>query len=122
VEEWVKPTPPRLLSSLPFLASYLTRLRVAKALNIFLRSIDIAGAQLTELRLQLDKPDVIIRPAVPHIGFLDAVDVREVARLGEEATREALPALRQAVGLRSWVARKVSRNGNHKQPPFWMHA
>ena len=121
VEEWVKPTRPRLLNSLPFLAQYLTRLRVAKALNIFLRSIDIAGAQLTELRLQVDKPDVIIRPAVPHIGFLDTVDVREVARLGEEATRDALPALHQAVGLRSWVARKVTRSHNHNHPPFWMH-
>lgn len=109
VNEWVKPTPPRLLESLPFVSGYLLRSRFAQALNIFLRSIDIAGAEMTEMRLQLDQPEVIIRPNVPEIGYMDRVNVQEVVQLGETAAEEALPALRQAVSVRGWFARQVAR-------------
>jgi hypothetical protein len=64
---------------------------------------------LTELRLKLDKPDVIIRPAVPQIGLLDQVDIGEVARLGEHAAEAALPEIRKTVSWRGWLSRKISR-------------
>ena len=108
VAEWVKPQPPRLFDSLPFLSGYIARLRIARAINIFLRSIDIAGANLTDLRLEVDRPEVIIRPAVPHIGLLDEVDVAEVIQLGAEATEQALPLLNKAVSWRSRVARRFN--------------
>lgn len=107
IDEWVQPTPPRLLNSLPFLSSYLSRIRLAKALNVFLRSVDIGGAMLTELRLQLDRPEVIIRPPVPHIGLLDNVDVSEVALLGELGAEKELENLNRAVGWRARVSRKL---------------
>jgi NTE family protein len=107
IDEWVQPTPPRLLNSLPFLSSYLSRMRMAKALNVFLRSVDIGGAMLTELRLQMDRPEVIIRPPVPHVGLLDDVDVSEVALLGEVGAVKALEKLNQAVGWRARVSRKL---------------
>ncbi len=107
IDEWVQPTPPRLLNSLPFLSSYLSRMRMAKALNVFLRSVDIGGAMLTELRLQLDRPEVIIRPPVPHIGLLDDVDVSEVALLGELGAEKELEKLNRAVGWRARVSRKL---------------
>jgi NTE family protein len=107
IDEWVQPTPPRLLNSLPFLSSYLSRMRMAKALNVFLRSVDIGGAMLTELRLQLDRPEVIVRPPVPHIGLLDNVDVSEVALLGEVGAEKELEKLNQAVGWRARVSRKL---------------
>jgi NTE family protein len=107
INEWVQPTPPRLLNSLPFLSSYISRLRLAKALNVFLRSVDIGGAMLTELRLQIDRPEVIIRPPVPHIGFLDDVDVSEVAQLGEIGAEKELETLNRAVGWRARFSRKL---------------
>jgi NTE family protein len=107
LSDWEQPTPVRLLDSLPFLSTYIARLRIAKALNIFLRSVDIAGAMLTDLRLQIERPDVIIRPNVGNIGFLDEVDPRQVAKLGEEAAEAVLPALREAIGWRRWFARRV---------------
>lgn len=107
INEWVQPTPPRLLSSLPFLTSYISRLRLAKALNVFLRSVDIGGAMLTELRLQLDRPEVIIRPPVPHIGLMDDVDVSEVALLGEIGAEKELETLNRAVGWRARFSRKL---------------
>lgn len=99
IDHWKGSSKPRLMNSLPFLARYLARLRVAQALNVFLRAMDISGAQLTELNLALEKPEVIIRPAVGDIGLLDDVDAFEVARAGELATLEVLPELERQV---SW--------------------
>jgi NTE family protein len=107
VDEWSGMQEPRLLHSMPFVSQYMSRLRIAQALNIFMRGVDIGGAMLTELSLQLEQPDVIIRPAVPHIGLLDLVDVAEVARLGERATELALPQLEQAVGWRRRLVRRL---------------
>lgn len=112
LEDWENAPVPRLLNSLPFLSTYLARLRIAKALNIFMRSIDIAGAMLTELRLKVDQPDVLIRPKVPHVGLLDHVDIHEVALLGEQATLAALPELQRAVSWRGWLARRVANLGS----------
>lgn len=102
IDEWSGVEKPRLLDTLPVFSRYLARLRIARAFNIFLRSIDISGAMLTELLLLYDQPDVIIRPAVPHIGLLDVVDIDEVASLGEHAAELALPELEKAF---SWSAR-----------------
>ncbi|HEX7975044.1 MAG TPA: patatin-like phospholipase family protein [Anaerolineales bacterium] len=118
-EEWARPTPPRLFASLPFVSSYLGRTRMAQALNIFLRSIDIAGLELTELRLQVDQPEVILRPAVPHIGFMDSVNVREVVELGEQAAEQALPELRRAASLRGWFSQRASRRRTQKTVLDW---
>lgn len=113
VDEWINPRPPRLLDSLPFLATYLARLRIAKALNIFVRSVDIGGAMLTDLRLRVDRPEVIIRPEVPHIGLLDDVDIDEVVRLGERAGERALPLLERSC---SWQAHLRRRLGLDHRP------
>jgi len=52
--------------------------------------------------LAVDKPDVIIRPAVFDIELLQQVDVREVAGRGDKAVEAVLPELRQMV---SWTSR-----------------
>jgi NTE family protein len=100
--------PPRSIP-LPFLddlpaplARQISRLRVTQAMEIFMRSLDIGGRQIAELRFKLERPDVIIRPDVDEIGVLQDVDVHAVARLGERAARESLPDLKKAV---SWPAR-----------------
>lgn len=114
--EWSELTPPRLLNSLPFLMKYITQFRFSQALNIFMRSIDIAGALLTETLLEVQQPEVIIRPAVRQIGLLDVVEVDEVVRLGERAALAALPSLRRATGWwpnlkrrLGWSARRNAR-------------
>lgn len=108
LEDWYGPGSPRLLNTMPFVATYLGRLRIAQALNIFMRSVDIGGAALTELRLKTEQPDVIIRPQVPHIGLLDKVNPHEVAHLGEVATEAALPELRKAASWRGWISRRFT--------------
>jgi NTE family protein len=81
--------------------SRLKRLRLAQALDVFINSTDATDRMLTELRLHVDAPEVIIRPDVGHIQLLEKVDVRHVVRLGEKATLAVLPQLRKAV---SWPA------------------
>lgn len=93
------PLPPVLPKAL---LERIPQFRLAQAAEIFLRSVEIGGRAVTEYRLAVDRPDVIIRPKVGHIQLLQRVDVRAVARLGEEAAQEALPEIRRAV---SWPAR-----------------
>ncbi|MCF6277428.1 MAG: patatin-like phospholipase family protein [Anaerolineales bacterium] len=80
--------------------------RVTQAFNIFLQSVDISSRMLTELRLQADKPDFIIRPAVDDIGLLDRVDVHEIARRGDQAV---LDARNELLDTLSWPARVKRR-------------
>lgn len=91
------------------LAQRLSQLRVTQAMDVFMRSIDIGGRQIAELRFRLEKPDVIIRPDVESIGVLDRVDVAEVAKLGEIAAREKLPELRKVTTLGARLRRIATR-------------
>jgi NTE family protein len=107
IREWgISRTPPRLLFSLPMF-NQISKLRPAQSLNIFLRSVDIAGCHLTDLHLQMEKPEVIIRPDVANIGLIDEVDIREVVRLGEEAALAVLPQFRQAVSWRYKLSNRI---------------
>jgi NTE family protein len=119
IDQWAGLSQPRLLGSLPFLTKYVSQFRFSQALNIFMRSIDIGGALLTELLLEIQKPDVLIRPAVRQIGLLDQVDVAEVARLGERATEHALPELNRAVGWQARLVRAVRPpRASRIHPPY----
>jgi uncharacterized protein YqfA (UPF0365 family) len=80
----------------------LARLNITQAFQVFAEAIDIGQRQVTELRLKIEKPEVLITPLVGGIGLLDSIDVREVSKIGEIAALEALPALKRAV---SWPAR-----------------
>jgi NTE family protein len=92
--------------SLPYIpgmiARRITRLRPAQAFDVFMKAIDIGSRLMTELMLERDAPEIILRPAVKHIQLLDKVDVHEVAMLGEQAVEDNLMELRQAT---SWGAR-----------------
>jgi NTE family protein len=90
-QPWTIPIPaylPRLVTM------RLSRMRYALALDTFMRSLDIIGRAMTHYRLEVDQPDVIIRPRVTEIDTLDRVDVHTVVQKGEEAVEEVLPALR----------------------------
>ena len=67
-----------------------------------MRSVDVGNRAVAAYRLAVDKPDVIIRPEVTDIELLKPVDVREVARRGDEAVEAVLPELKQ---MTSWTNR-----------------
>lgn len=89
------------------------RLRISQAFQIFVRSSEISANMLTELRLQTDRPDVVLRPDVACYGFLDDVDEKEVIARGELAVQAALEPIRQA---HSW-RHNISRRFHKPQPP-----
>ena len=87
----------------------LERTRFARVFDVFMRSVDIGSRQLAELRLKLEAPEVILRPAVEHIELLDRVDVRAVARLGEDSVAEALPELLRLMPWPRRVRHKLTK-------------
>jgi NTE family protein len=95
----------------PALAERITRLALTQTLEVFAHALDIGQRQLSELRLKVDAPDVIIHPHVGHIGLLDRVEVPEIAALGEQAALKALPDLRRAVSFQARVRRALRRGG-----------
>ncbi len=97
----------RFLTRIPApIAERLSRLRLAQALNIYIQATDVGGRMLTELRLKLDAPDLIVRPDVKGIGLLDNVDVHRIVRLGEEAMDAVLPDLKRATAWPNRLRRK----------------
>jgi NTE family protein len=84
----------------------LFRLRLAQALNIYLLATDAGARMLTELRLKVDAPDLIVRPDVEGIGLLDKVDVHDVVMKGEEAMEAALPDLKRVTGWQNRFRKK----------------
>jgi NTE family protein len=94
------------------LVQRIGRMRYAVAVDVSMRALDIVTRAVTHYRLEVDKPEIIIRPRVADIDTLDVVDVHEVALRGEAAVEEMLPRirkyftlqnrLRRLVGMRTW--------------------
>jgi len=87
----------------------ITHMRITQAFNIFLQAIDIGSNKLTELRLQIEEPEVIIRPDVGGIGILDSVDVHKIIRLGEKAAAATLPELKRTTAWTNRMRRRYFR-------------
>ncbi len=68
-----------------FVVDQLNQFRLGKALHIYLNSMEIMMNMVAELKLKVDKPDIIIRPDVIHYTMFEKVDVDEMVKLGEEA-------------------------------------
>ena len=103
-QTWNIPLP----ENLPLrLIARVGKMRYGQALDVFLRSYDIVTRAVTEYRLEVDKPDIIVRPQVTHINTLDRVDVHEVVRKGEEAVDAVLPELKKLFTWRKRVRRKL---------------
>jgi len=103
-QSWNIPMPeylPRLL------VDRLGKMRYAMALDVLMRSLDIVTRAVTHYRLEVDKPDIIIRPRVTEIDTLDVVDVHEVALRGEEAVAEVMPRIRKYFAWRNRLRRLV---------------
>ncbi|MEJ2758324.1 MAG: patatin-like phospholipase family protein [Anaerolineales bacterium] len=78
---------------------YISRFRYAQAFNIFLKSVDVGGKILAEIKLELDQPDLIIRPKLGDIGLLDNVDIDHLVHLGEEVVDEHLDDIKRVAGF-----------------------
>jgi NTE family protein len=97
----------RLVSSL------LSKMRYDSVWDIFSRSLDITSRAVTQYRLEMDRPEVIIRPQVYDIDTLDVVDVHDVVQRGEAAAEAVLPQLRSLFTWRNRWRRSIGAY-NHR--------
>ena len=84
-----------------------SKMRYGLTLDVFVRSLDIVSRAVSDYRLEVDKPDIIVRPRLGNIDTLDVVDVHEVIRIGEQAVDDVLPQLRQKFTLRNRFRRAL---------------
>jgi NTE family protein len=61
--------------------------------EVLLASINIMETRITQTRLHLDKPDVIIQPPLGHIRFLEFGRAEEIIDIGYRHTQQQLEAL-----------------------------
>ena len=78
-----------------FIIDQLSQFRLGKAMHLFIDSMEIMTNKITDLRLRIDRPDVVIRPRVHEYTVIDKVDVAHAIKLGEEAVISAIPQLNQ---------------------------
>jgi len=103
-QTWGIPLPDYLPQTL---IERISKLRYTQALDVFVRSIDMVTRAVTEYRLEVDKPEIIIRPQVTDIDILDTVDVREVALKGDQAVQVALPELKKLFAWQNRLRRAL---------------
>jgi len=84
--------------------------RIGQAFQIFIRSMEATSRMLAELRLQVDHPDVIIRPDVYQYGLLDNVNPEELIRAGEKAAEQSLPEIVKASSWSNQISRRFRRS------------
>jgi hypothetical protein len=90
------------------LSRLLSKMRYDSVWDVFSRSLDVTARAMTQFRLEMDRPDIVIRPQVYDIDTLAVVDVREVVKRGEAAVEAALPELRSLSTLRNRWRRSMS--------------
>ncbi len=61
--------------------------------EVLLASINIMETHITQTRLRLDRPDLIIQPPLGHIRFLEFDRAEEIIAIGYEHTRRQLASL-----------------------------
>ena len=84
-----------------------SRLRIGQALQVFGRSLEISSRLFTDLRLQLDTPEVIVRPDVARVGILDTPEAGPLIEAGRAAMAAGLHELNGWYGLRGAIRRVV---------------
>ena len=67
--------------------------------EVLLASINIMETRLTQTRLSLDRPDVIIQPPLGHIRFMEFGRAEEIIAIGYEHARRQLAGSGLGAGL-----------------------
>ncbi len=121
-EEWTTQPPPSLPVPGPTqLIERVSRLRLAQAFNLFLQSIEYSSRLMAELRLETDQPDVVVRPEVAEVGWLDRVNVAELIERGDQAAQLGLPDLKKALSWSGQLGRRFRRAPSDQRLPAFKH-
>ncbi len=88
-----------------FLVHQFTQLRLGQAMKVFIDSTEITSNMIAELRLRMEKPDVLLQPKVYKYSIADPINVDEAIAYGEESVKEASKQIEAAFS----VSRRVNR-------------
>ncbi len=67
--------------------------------TVMFGAFNIVQDRLARSRLAGDPPDVLVNPPVAHIGLLDFHRAEESIKLGDQAMREAMPMIQEALAV-----------------------
>tara|TARA_R110002110_G_scaffold3648_5_gene18678 strand:- start:1157 stop:2212 length:1056 start_codon:yes stop_codon:yes gene_type:complete len=67
--------------------------------SVLLASLNIVQDRLARARLASDPPDIVIAPKIGHLTLMEFDRADELIKRGEEAAEEALPKIRETMGL-----------------------
>lgn len=62
-------------------------------------TVDVVSNKLSELRIEISKPDVLVEPIVGHIGLLQKVETQPLFDEGYRAMEENLENLDKAYSI-----------------------
>ena len=89
--EWLERNTKQFDIGLPNpLKAWMERHSLPNVFDVLGNTLGIIESQIAAVRLQVDKPDLLIRPNVGDIRFMDFVHAGEMIEEGRRATREAL--------------------------------
>jgi NTE family protein len=110
------PDPSQQIPNLPIpipgptqIREYISHLKLTQALNLFVFAMDIESNSLAELRLKVDQPDLIIRPAVSQIGILEKVNINQLVRAGYLAGETGLAVFRNSLSLSKLLKKRINQ-------------
>jgi len=107
-QEWQETAKIQVPSYIPipeFIVHQFTQLRLGQAMKVFVDSTDIMTKMIAELRLKIEKPDVLLRPGVYKYSLVDQVDVEEAIQYGMQAVQEARPQISAAFSITDRINR-----------------
>ena len=87
----------------------ISHLRIGQAMRIFAQSIDINSRMVAELRLKIERPEVIIRPDVVRFGMFESVDTDILMEIGKSAVLKQLDELHKAVSWQGKIGRLLRK-------------
>ena len=98
----------------------LNKLRPVQAFKIFTRAMEVSSKHMTELAMELYKPEVIISPPVGHVGVLQSEDINELISAGIDATEKTLTRIESEANWMRNIQRRVKHRVNPEPfPDYW---
>lgn len=76
---------------------YLASLRLGKAFDVFLTSLDIMQIVMTDMQVQLMQPDIVLRPDTSKYYYIDDVNPQELIGNGHSVVEENLDEIKRAI-------------------------
>jgi NTE family protein len=96
---------PRNMPVPPAVVDTVFQLRLGQALRVFIDSIDIMTNMLAELRLNIDKPDFIIRPQIKEFAIFNDAETSELIKRGENVVKSNLDSIIKIFSTRQSISR-----------------